>query len=143
THKVSGLVFFVLLMFVIFQAVYSLGDALMGYFEAGQGWLGDLVAGAMPPVPLRSLIVDGVIGGVGSVLVFLPQIAILFLFIGILEDSGYMARAAFIMDRFMRSVGLHGRSFIPLLSGYACAVPGVMSTRTIESPKDRLATIMV
>ncbi|HEX2184418.1 MAG TPA: nucleoside recognition domain-containing protein [Chloroflexota bacterium] len=87
--------------------------------------------------------VDGVIAGVGSVLVFLPQITILFLFIGFLEDSGYMARAAFIMDRFMRSVGLHGKSFIPLLSGYACAVPGVMSTRTIENPKDRLATIMV
>jgi ferrous iron transport protein B len=87
--------------------------------------------------------VDGVIGGVGSVLVFLPQISILFLFIGILEDSGYMARAAFLMDRLMRRVGLHGKSFIPMLSGYACAVPGIMATRTIENPKDRLATIMV
>jgi ferrous iron transport protein B len=101
------------------------------------------VGALLPPGDLRSLIVDGVIAGVGSVLVFLPQIAILFLFIGILEDSGYMARAAFIMDRYMRRVGLHGRSFIPLLSGYACAVPAIMSTRTIERPNDRLATIMV
>ena len=101
------------------------------------------MADAIPAGDLQSLVVDGVIAGVGSVLVFLPQIAILFLFIGILEDTGYMARAAFIMDRFMRSVGLHGRSFIPMLSGYACAVPGIMATRTIESRKDRLATIMV
>jgi ferrous iron transport protein B len=107
------------------------------------GALGGAVAAAMPAGDLQSLVVDGVIAGVGSVLVFLPQIAILFLFIGILEDTGYMARAAFIMDRFMRSVGLHGRSFIPMLSGYACAVPGIMATRTIESRKDRLATIMV
>jgi ferrous iron transport protein B len=114
-------------------------DTVEGLFGA----LGGAVGAALPAGDLRSLLVDGVIGGVGSVLVFLPQIVVLFLFIGILEDTGYMARAAFIMDRFMRSVGLHGRSFIPLLSGYACAVPGVMSTRTIESPKDRLATIMV
>jgi ferrous iron transport protein B len=92
---------------------------------------------------LKSLVVDGVFGGVGSVLVFLPQIAILFAFITLLEHSGYMARAAFLMDRIMRTVGLHGKSFIPMLSGYACAVPGVMATRTIEDPKDRLATIMV
>jgi ferrous iron transport protein B len=92
---------------------------------------------------LKSLVVDGVFGGVGSVLVFLPQIAILFAFITLLEHSGYMARAAFLMDRVMRTVGLHGKSFIPMLSGYACAVPGVMATRTIEDPKDRLATIMV
>jgi ferrous iron transport protein B len=92
---------------------------------------------------LQSLIVDGVLAGVGSVVIFLPQIVILFLFLGFLEDTGYMARAAFIMDRFMRGVGLHGRSFIPMLSGYACAVPGIMAARTIENPKDRLVTIMV
>jgi ferrous iron transport protein B len=120
-----------------------LGGAADGPVEGLFGALGGAVGSRLPAGDLRSLVVDGVIGGVGSVLVFLPQICILFLFIGILEDTGYMARAAFIMDRFMRSVGLHGRSFIPLLSGYACAVPGVMSTRTIESPKDRLATIMV
>ncbi|HEX8904897.1 MAG TPA: ferrous iron transporter B, partial [Longimicrobiaceae bacterium] len=114
-----------------------------GLVEGLFNGLGGAVGSVLPEGDLRSLVVDGVIAGVGSVLVFLPQITILFLFIGILEDSGYMARAAFIMDRFMRSVGLHGRSFIPLLSGYACAVPGVMSTRTIENPKDRLATILV
>jgi ferrous iron transport protein B len=97
----------------------------------------------LPEGDLRSLLQDGVIAGVGSVLVFVPQIAILFLFIGFLEDSGYMARAAFVMDRLMRRVGLHGRSFIPMISGYACAVPAIMSTRVIEQPKDRLATIIV
>ena len=101
------------------------------------------MAGWMPAGDLRGLVVDGVFAGVGSVLVFLPQIAILFAFIGLLEQSGYMARAAFLMDRVMRKVGLHGKSFIPMLSGYACAVPGIMATRTIEDPKDRLATIMV
>jgi ferrous iron transport protein B len=142
-HRVWGPLLFLALMALVFQSIFSWASPLMDRVEALFGALGGAVGSLLPPGDLQSLVVDGVIGGVGSVLVFLPQIVILFLFIGILEDSGYMARAAFIMDRFMRSVGLHGRSFIPLLSGYACAVPGVMSTRTIESPKDRLATIMV
>ena len=142
-HRVWGPLVFVALMALVFQSIFTWAAPLMTWVEGLFGALGGAVGSVLPPGDLRSLLVDGVIGGVGSVLVFLPQIAILFLFIGILEDSGYMARAAFIMDRFMRSVGLHGRSFIPLLSGYACAVPGVMSTRTIEAPKDRLATIMV
>jgi ferrous iron transport protein B len=112
----------------------------MDSIEALVAWLGSSVGAVLPEGDVRSLVVDGVIAGVGSVLVFLPQIAILFLFIGILEDTGYMARAAFIMDRLMRRVGLHGKSFIPMISGYACAVPAIMATRTIENPKDRLAT---
>lgn len=142
-HRVGGPLIFVALMAVVFQSIFAWAEPLIGLVEGLFGALGGVVAAALPPGDLQSLIVDGVIAGVGSVLVFLPQIAILFLFIGILEDTGYMARAAFIMDRFMRSVGLHGRSFIPMLSGYACAVPGIMATRTIESRKDRLATIMV
>ncbi|HEX6747937.1 MAG TPA: ferrous iron transport protein B [Longimicrobium sp.] len=142
-HRVWGPVIFVLLMALVFQSIFSWAEPLIGLVEGLFNGLGGTVGALLPEGDLRSLVVDGVIAGVGSVLVFLPQITILFLFIGILEDSGYMARAAFIMDRFMRSVGLHGRSFIPLLSGYACAVPGVMSTRTIENPKDRLATILV
>jgi len=142
-HRVWGPLVFVALMALVFQSIFTWAAPLMDTVEGVFGALGAAVGSVLPEGDLQSLLVDGVIGGVGSVLVFLPQIAILFLFIGILEDSGYMARAAFIMDRMMRSVGLHGRSFIPLLSGYACAVPGVMSTRTIEAPKDRLATIMV
>jgi ferrous iron transport protein B len=142
-HRVWGPIIFVLLMALVFQSIFSWAEPLIGIVESLFNGLGGAVGSMLPQGDLRSLVVDGVIAGVGSVLVFLPQITILFLFIGILEDSGYMARAAFIMDRFMRSVGLHGRSFIPLLSGYACAVPGVMSTRTIENPKDRLATILV
>jgi ferrous iron transport protein B len=142
-HRVWGPILFVVLMAVVFQSIFTWAEPLIGVVETLFGWIGGAVGGMLPPGDLRSLLVDGVIAGVGSVLVFLPQITILFLFIGILEDTGYMARAAFIMDRFMRGVGLHGRSFIPMLSGYACAVPGIMSTRTIESPKDRLATIMV
>jgi ferrous iron transport protein B len=142
-HRIAGPLIFVALMAIVFQSIFAWAEPLIGLVEGIFGALGGAVASAIPEGDLQSLIVDGVIGGVGSVLVFLPQIAILFLFIGILEDTGYMARAAFIMDRFMRSVGLHGRSFIPLLSGYACAVPGIMATRTIESRKDRVATIMV
>jgi len=142
-HRVWGPILFVLLMALVFQSIFSWAEPMIGWVEGVFSLLGGAVGGALPEGDLRSLLVDGVIAGVGSVLVFLPQITILFLFIGILEDTGYMARAAFIMDRFMRSVGLHGRSFIPLLSGYACAVPGVMSTRVIENPKDRLATILV
>ena len=142
-HRVWGPLLFLALMALVFQAIFSWAEPLMALIEGGFSSLGQALAAVLPAGDLRSLLVDGVIAGVGSVLVFLPQIAILFLFLGFLEDSGYMARAAFIMDRFMRIVGLHGRSFIPLLSGYACAVPGIMATRTIENPKDRLATIMV
>jgi ferrous iron transport protein B len=142
-HRVYGPVIFLLLMAVVFQAVFSWAAPLMDGIEALIAAAGGAVGRLLPEGDLRSLVVDGVFGGVGSVLVFLPQIAILFAFIGLLEHSGYMARAAFLMDRVMRKVGLHGKSFIPMLSGYACAVPGIMATRTIEDPKDRLATIMV
>lgn len=142
-HRVFGPVIFVLLMAVVFQSIFTWAEPLMGLVEGLLATLGSAIGSLLPPGDLRSLIVDGIIAGVGSVLVFIPQIAILFLFVGFLEDTGYMARAAFIMDRFMRGVGLHGRSFIPMLSGYACAVPGIMSTRTIENRTDRFATIMV
>ncbi|WP_053334289.1 ferrous iron transport protein B [Gemmatimonas phototrophica] len=142
-HRVLGPVIFLVLMAVVFQAVFSWATPLMDGIEVLIGALGGAVGDRMADGDLKSLVVDGVFGGVGSVLVFLPQIAILFAFITLLEHSGYMARAAFLMDRIMRTVGLHGKSFIPMLSGYACAVPGVMATRTIEDPKDRLATIMV
>lgn len=142
-HRWWGPLLFLALMAVVFQAVFSWATPLMDAIEAVIGVTGRAVGSVLPEGDLRSLIVDGVFGGVGSVLVFLPQIAILFTFIGLLEHSGYMARAAFLMDRVMRRVGLHGRSFIPMLSGYACAVPGIMATRTIEDPRDRLATMMV
>jgi len=115
----------------------------MDLIDGGFGQLGDFVRGLIPPGLLTDLLVDGVIAGVGGVLVFLPQILLLFFFIALLEDSGYMARAAFLMDRLMRGVGLHGKAFMPLLSSFACAIPGIMATRTIENPKDRLATIMI
>ena len=142
-HRVFGPMLFLALMAVVFQAVFSWAAPLMDGIEVLIGAMGSAVGDRLADGDLRSLVVDGVFGGVGSVLVFLPQIAILFAFITLLEHSGYMARAAFLMDRIMRTVGLHGKSFIPMLSGYACAVPGVMATRTIEDPKDRLATIMV
>ncbi len=142
-HRIGGPLLFILLMTVVFQAVFSWAAPLMDGIEAAIAAAGHAVGTRLPAGELRSLVVDGIFGGVGSVLVFLPQIAILFLFIGLLEHSGYMARAAFLMDRLMRRVGLHGKSFIPMLSGYACAVPGIMATRTIEDPKDRLATILV
>lgn len=114
-----------------------------GLDRVGGGLAGGQVQGGLPAGDLRDLLTDGVIAGVGAVLVFLPQILLLFLFIGLLEDTGYMARAAFLMDRLMSRVGLHGKSFIPLLSSFACAIPGIMATRTIETPKDRLVTILV
>jgi ferrous iron transport protein B len=143
THKFWGLLIFVVIMAVMFQSIFTFARIPMDWIDAGVSWLGDRVSNGMPPGDLRSLIVDGVIKGVGAVLVFLPQICLLFLFIGFLEDTGYMARAAFLMDRLMSKVGLHGKSFIPMLSSFACAIPGIMATRTIETPKDRLATILV
>jgi ferrous iron transport protein B len=142
-HRVWGPVVFLLVMGLVFQGVFTWAQPVMDGIEGALGALGGWVAAALPDGTFESLVVDGVIAGVGSVVVFLPQIAILFAFIGVLEHSGYMARAAFLMDRLMRRVGLHGKSFIPMLSGYACAVPGIMATRTIEAPRDRLVTILV
>lgn len=143
THRVWGLLVFCLLMVVVFQALYTLADPMMGWIEERQGELGEFVANLLPIGPLRSLIVDGAIAGVGGVLVFLPQIVLLFLFIAILEDCGYMARAAFLMDRLMTRLGLSGKSFVPLMSSFACAIPGVMATRTIENTRDRMVTILI
>ena len=142
-HPVWGLLILATLLFVTFQAVFSWANLPMDLIRAAMAALGEWVTGQMGPGPLRSLLVDGVIAGAGSVLVFLPQIMILFLFILTLEDSGYLPRAAFLLDRLMGSVGLSGRAFIPLLSSFACAIPGIMATRTIQNQRDRLATIMV
>ncbi|MDQ8175978.1 MAG: ferrous iron transport protein B [Gemmatimonadota bacterium] len=142
-HRLGGPLLFFVVMALVFQAVFSWATPVQDAIEAAVLGVGHTVGQRVPAGDLRSLVVDGVFAGVGSVLVFLPQIALLFAFIGVLEQSGYMARAAFLMDRLMRRVGLNGKSFIPMLSGYACAVPGIMATRTIEDPKDRLATIMV
>jgi len=143
THKVWGLLIFVGLMAFLFQSIFTFAkwpmDGLTALADALGGWVG----GWLGPGDLTTLLVAGVIKGVGAVVVFLPQILLLFLFISILEDSGYMARAAFLMDRLMSKVGLHGKSFIPMLSSFACAIPGIMATRTIESPKDRMVTILV
>ena len=142
-HPVAGLAILLALLFVMFQAVFSWAAPLMDGIEGGIGWLGGLVATVLPDGLVQSLIVDGIISGVGSVLVFLPQILILFLFIIALEDFGYMARAAFLMDKIMGGAGLHGRAFIPLLSSFACAIPGVMAARVIDSRRDRMTTILV
>jgi len=142
-HPVAGLLLLATLLFLMFQAVFSWATLPMDAIKAGMAALGGFVTGAMDDGPLRSLLVDGVIAGAGGVLVFLPQILILFFFILLLEDSGYLPRAAFLLDNLMGKVGLSGRAFIPLLSSFACAVPGVMATRTIANPRDRLATIMI
>ena len=130
-------------MTLMFQSIFSLATVPADWIEKAIQTLGEAVAARMPPGALNQLIQLGVFAGVGAVIVFLPQICLLFLFIGLLEDTGYMARAAFLMDRLMSKVGLHGKSFIPMLSSFACAIPGIMATRTIESPKDRLVTILV
>lgn len=143
THKVWGTVIFVAVMAVMFQSIFTFARIPMDALQAGVDWLAGTVGRIIPPGEFNSLLADGVIAGVGAVIVFLPQILLLFLFIGFLEDTGYMARAAFLMDRLMSKVGLHGKSFIPMLSSFACAIPGIMATRTIESPKDRLVTILV
>ena len=142
-HPVWGLVLLAAVLFLIFQAVFSWANVPMDAIKAGVAGLGDWTNANMADGPLRSLLVDGVIAGLGSVLVFLPQILILFFFILILEDSGYLPRAAFLLDNLMGKVGLSGRAFIPLLSSFACAIPGIMATRTIANWKDRLATIMI
>lgn len=143
THRFWGALVFVLLMVLIFQSVFAWSGPAMDGIEWLIGRLSEAVAGWLPEGSLRSLIVDGVIAGVGGVLVFLPQIFILFFFIAVMEDCGYMARAAYLMDKLMSRIGLSGKSFIPLLSSFACAIPGVMATRVIENPRDRLVTILV
>lgn len=143
THRVWGPVIFVLLMGAVFQSVFAWAQPLMNLIDWAMTDFGHAVGTVMADGPLRSLVVDGVIAGVGTTLTFVPQIAILFLFLSVLEDTGYMARAAFIMDRLMSRVGLSGRSFIPLLSSFACAIPGIMATRSIDNRRDRFATIMI
>ena len=146
-HPVVGPLLLAMVLFLIFQAVFSWSAAPMDAIKAATEWLGTMVGGLLPGAPgwswVKSLLVDGVIAGVGGVLVFLPQIIILFFFILVLEESGYLPRAAFLLDRLMGSVGLSGRSFIPLLSSFACAIPGIMATRSIANPRDRLVTIMI
>ncbi|MBI3245642.1 MAG: ferrous iron transport protein B [Deltaproteobacteria bacterium] len=143
THKVWGLGIFLMTMVIVFQAIFSWSAPLMDGIEATFGALGIWIGGFVAEGPLQSLLVDGIVGGVGAVVVFVPQIALLFGLIAVLEDSGYMARAAFLMDRVMASFGLSGRSFIPLLSSFACAVPGIMATRSIDNRRDRIATILI
>ncbi|MEN9195399.1 ferrous iron transporter B [Xanthomonas perforans] len=142
-HPIWGLVTLAVVMFMIFQAVYAWAAPVMDLIDGGTAALGEWVGATLPEGPLNSLLKDGVIAGLGGVIVFLPQILILFAFILALEESGYLPRAAFLLDRMMSVAGLSGRSFIPLLSSFACAVPGIMSTRSIQDPRDRLATIMV
>jgi ferrous iron transport protein B len=142
-HPIIGFIILGLLLFVMFQAVFSWAEVPMDLIDSGVGWIGTLIKQHMAQGLLRSLIVDGIIVGVGSVIVFLPQILILFFFIILLEQSGYMTRAAFLMDQVMAKVGLNGRAFIPLLSSFACAIPGIMATRSIDNPRDRLTTILI
>jgi ferrous iron transport protein B len=142
-HPVFGLAILAVVMFLVFQAVYSVGKPMTDAIGDGFGWLGLHAGALMPAGPLQSLVVDGLFGGIGTVIGFLPEILVLFFFILTLEESGYLPRAAFLLDRLMMSVGLTGRSFIPLLSSFACAIPGIMGTRSIQDPRDRLATILV
>ncbi len=143
TNKYLGYPIFLLFMYLMFQTTFSLGQYPMDWIETGVAWLGGWVGNTMPEGPLHDLIVDGIIAGVGGVIVFLPNILILYLFISFMEDSGYMARAAFIMDKLMHKMGLHGKSFIPLIMGFGCNVPAIMATRAIEDRNSRLVTILV
>ncbi len=143
SNRFLGFPIFFAILFVMFQTTFALGQYPMDWIDAGVAWLGSLVEENMADGPLRSMLVDGVVGGVGSVIVFLPQILILYFFISLMEDSGYMSRAAFIMDRLMHKMGLHGKSFIPLVMGFGCNVPAVMATRTIESRRSRIITMMI
>src|SRR5574344_678960 len=143
TNKYVGFPIFVLLLFIMFSATFVLGAIPKGWIEDGVAWLGEFISTTMPDGPVKDMLVDGVIGGVGAVIVFLPQILILYFFISYMEDSGYMARAAFIMDKLMHKMGLHGKSFIPLIMGFGCNVPAVMATRTIESKRSRIITMLI
>ncbi len=142
THPIAGVAIFAVVMYAIFEALFAGAEPLIGAIETGTAFLQSQVVSIMPEGVLRDLVVEGVIAGVGNVIVFAPQILMLFLFIGFLEDSGYLARVAFVIDRVMKKVGLHGKAFVPLLSGFACAVPAVMATRTIERRRDRLVTML-
>ena len=151
THKLDALItnrwlgfpIFFALLFLMFEVTFTLGQYPMDWIDAGFAWMGDFIGENMSEGPLKAMLVDGVIAGVGSVIVFLPQILILYTFISLMEDSGYMARAAFIMDKLMHGMGLHGKSFIPLIMGFGCNVPAVMATRTVESRRSRLITMLV
>ena len=143
THKWFGFPIFLALLFLMFQVTFALGQYPMDWIDMGVEWLGDTITQQMADGPLKAMLVDGIIGGVGAVIVFLPQILILYTFISLMEDSGYMARAAFIMDKLMHGMGLHGKSFIPLIMGFGCNVPAIMATRTIESRRSRLITMLV
>ncbi|HKO22235.1 MAG TPA: ferrous iron transporter B, partial [Candidatus Eisenbacteria bacterium] len=143
THRIFGPLLFVILMATVFQSIYAWATPAMDLLDAGVRALGGLGRATIPAGPIQSLLVDGILAGVGTVASFIPQLAILFFFIAVLEDTGYMARAAFLMDRVMGSVGLPGRAFLPLLSSFACAIPGIMATRTLPSRNDRLATILI
>ena len=142
-NKWLGFPIFLLVLFLMFEVTFTLGQYPMDWIDMGVEWLGDFVSRTMSDGPLKAMLVDGIIGGVGAVIVFLPQILILYTFISFMEDSGYMARAAFIMDKLMHGMGLHGKSFIPLIMGFGCNVPAVMATRTIESRRSRLITMLV
>lgn len=141
-HRVYGVVVFAVVMAVLFEALFTWSEPFIGAIEGATGWLQSMVATSLPPGVLNDLLIDGVIAGVGNVVVFVPQIAMLFFFIALLEDLGYLARVAFVIDRLMGRVGLHGKAFVPMLSGFACAIPAVMATRTIESRRDRLITML-
>jgi ferrous iron transport protein B len=151
THKLDALItnrwlgfpIFFLLLYLMFEVTFALGQYPMDWIDAGVEMLGDFVSQTMADGPLKAMLVDGIIGGVGAVIVFLPQILILYTFISLMEDSGYMARAAFIMDKLMHGMGLHGKSFIPLIMGFGCNVPAIMATRTVESRRSRLITMLV
>ena len=143
SNRWLGFPIFFLILFLMFETTFVLGQYPMDWIDAGVGWLGDKIGASMPEGPLRSMLVDGIIGGVGAVIVFLPQILILYFFISLMEDSGYMSRAAFIMDKLMHKMGLHGKSFIPLVMGFGCNVPAIMATRTIESRRSRLITMLI
>ena len=143
THQVWGYPIFLLLMYLMFFCTFNIGQYPMDWIDAGVGWLGEWVGAWMPEGPLKDLIVDGIISGVGGVIVFLPNIMILYAFISWMEDSGYMARAAFIMDKIMHRMGLHGKSFIPMIMGFGCNIPAIMATRTIEDRKSRLITMLI
>ncbi len=143
THKYWGYPVFLFFMWLMFQATFSIGQYPMDWIDAGVQWLSSFISNSMPNGMLKDLLVDGIIGGVGSVIVFLPNILILFFFISLMEDTGYMARVAFIMDKIMHKVGLHGKSFIPLIMGFGCNVPAIMATRTLENRNDRILTILI
>ena len=143
THKFWGFPIFIFFLWLTFQATFTLGNYPMDWMDAGIGWIGNTIGTYMPDGALKDMIIDGIIGGVGGVIIFLPNIMILFFFISLMEDSGYMARAAFIMDKLMHKIGLHGKSFIPLIMGFGCNVPAVMATRTLDNRNDRLLTMLI